>query len=51
MVVLLYIAKPKNEKLVLQRDEIENVKWCSYDEALNTLTFDNWKEMLKLLMI
>ena len=44
---VLYIAKPKNEKLVVQESEIENVKWCDFKEALNTLTFDNWKELFK----
>ena len=44
---VLYIAKPKNENFVLQEDEIENAKWCSYDEALDILTFDNWKEMFR----
>lgn len=44
---VLYIAKPKNEKLVVQESEIENVKWCDFEEALNTLTFDNWKELFR----
>ena len=44
---VLYIAKPKNEKLVVQENEIENVKWCDFKEALNTLTFDNWKELFR----
>lgn len=44
---ILYIARPKNEKIVMQESEIEDVKWCSFEEALNTLTFDNWKELFK----
>jgi len=44
---VLYIAKPKNEKLVVQESEIENVKWCDFEEALNTLTFENWKELFR----
>ena len=31
----------------MQEQEIENVRWCDFEEALNTLTFDNWKEMFK----
>ena len=42
---VLYIAKPINENIVMQESEIENIKWCDFNEALNTLTFDNWKEM------
>lgn len=44
---VLYIARPKNEEIIMQESEIENVKWCSFEEALDTLTFDNWKEMFR----
>ena len=44
---IFYIATPINENIVMQENEIENIKWCNFDEALNTLTFDNWKEMFK----
>lgn len=44
---IFYIANPINENIVMQESEIENIKWCNFDEALNTLTFDNWKEMFK----
>lgn len=44
---VLYLAKPKSEKITLQEGEIENVKWCSFEEAIDTLTFDNWKEMFR----
>ncbi len=44
---VLYLATPKNEKIIMQESEIENVRWCNFDEALNVLTFDNWKELFK----
>ena len=44
---IFYIATPINENIVMQENEIENIKWCNFDEALNTLTFDNWKELFK----
>lgn len=44
---VLYLAKPKSENISMQESEIEHVKWCDFDEALNTLTYDNWKEMFK----
>lgn len=44
---VLYIATPKNEEIIMQESEIENIKWCNFEETLNTLTFDNWKEMFK----
>jgi len=44
---VLYVATPKNEKIIIQESEIGNIKWCEFDEALNTLTFENWKEVFK----
>lgn len=44
---VLYLATPKSEEIIMQESEIENIKWCDFDEALNTLTFENWKEMFK----
>lgn len=44
---VLYIAIPKNKNLKIQESEIEDAKWCDFNEALNILTFDNWKEMFK----
>lgn len=47
---VLYLATPITEDVVMQEAEIENFKWCSYEEALETLTFDNWKELFKEVM-
>lgn len=44
---ILYLATPKDDKIIMQESEIENVKWCDFEETINTLTFDNWKEMFK----
>ena len=44
---VLYVASPNNEKIVMQESEIEDAKWCDFEEALNTLTFDNSREMFK----
>lgn len=44
---VLYIAMPKSEEIIMQESEIANIKWCDFDEALNTLTFENWREMFK----
>lgn len=44
---VLYIAKAKDGKIIMQESEIENIKWCSFEEALNMLTFDDWKDMFK----
>lgn len=44
---VLYVATPKTENLKRQESEIEDIKWCDFEEALKILTFDNWKEMFK----
>ena len=44
---VLYLAMPKNKEIVMQESEIEKVKWCDFEEALETLTFDNSKEVFK----
>lgn len=44
---VLYLAIPKNKEIVMQESEIEKVKWCDFEEALQTLTFDNSKEVFK----
>lgn len=44
---ILYIATPLNENIEIQESEIENIKWCDFDEVLDVLTYDNWKEMFK----
>ena len=44
---VLYIAKTKNEEIVMQENEIENAKWCSFEEAIDILTFEDWKEMFR----
>lgn len=44
---VLYIAVPKNNNLKIQESEIEDAKWFNFNEAIDTLTFDNWKDLLK----
>ena len=44
---VLYIAKPISNKVIKQDSEIEDVRWCSFEETLNTLTFENWKDLFK----
>lgn len=44
---VFFIAKPKSKDITMQEEEIEDAKWCTYEQALETLTFENWKEMLK----
>lgn len=44
---VLYLATPRNKELVMQESEIEKVRWCNFSEALDILTYNNLKEILK----
>jgi len=43
---IFFLGKIKDEKIKLS-NEHKNYKWQTYEEALNTLTYDNAKELLK----
>ena len=44
---VLYIATPKSEEITMQESEIEDAKWCSFENALETLTFANLRDVFK----
>ena len=44
---VLYVATPKNDKIVMQEDEIEKSQWYDFDKALNILSFDNLKDIFR----
>ena len=44
---VLYVATPKNDKIVMQEDEIEKFQWYDFDKALNILSFDNLKDIFR----
>ena len=44
---VFYFAKPISEDIKMQESEIENVRWCNFEEALELLTFEDWRKMLK----
>ena len=44
---VLYLAEKTGGTLKKQEDEIGDAKWCNFDEALELLTFDNSKKVLK----
>lgn len=45
--VVFFLAKSKSDILKKQDSEIANIGWFSYDEALEVLTYDTAKELLK----
>lgn len=45
--VVFFLAKSKSDTLKKQDSEIANIGWFSYDEALEVLTYNTAKELLK----
>ncbi|MFA5827687.1 MAG: NUDIX domain-containing protein [Candidatus Paceibacterota bacterium] len=45
--VELFVAFAKNDKVVIQESEVLNYKWATYQEALDTLSFESTKNVLK----
>ena len=45
--VVFFLAKSKSDILKKQDSEIANIGWFSYDEALEVLTYNTAKELLK----
>ena len=43
-----FFAFTKNDEVKIQESEIQSYKWETYKEALNTLTFPEAKEVLKI---
>lgn len=45
--VVYFIAKKIGGNAEKQEAEVTDIKWCSFDEAIETVTFDNLKQLLK----
>ena len=45
--VVYFIAKKIGGEAEKQESEVTDIKWCSFDEAIETVTFDNLKQLLK----
>ena len=44
---VFYVAKTLTTDVKIQIEEIIDYRWCTVEETLDTLTYDNWKEMFK----
>ena len=44
---VFFLATPKNQDIKRQETEIQEIKWCEYEEALKILGFDNLKDVFK----
>ena len=45
--VVFFIANSTSDNLKEQIEEVKEVKWFCFDKAIETITFDNSKELLK----
>ena len=45
--VVYFIAKPKTNELIPQEEEVQEIEWLDIDEAIDRLTFDSAKNVLK----
>lgn len=45
--VILFIAKNINNDYNPQIEEVQDIKWLDIDNAIETITYDNSKELLK----
>lgn len=46
--VVFFLAQNKSNELIKQDAEIQNIGWFDYKEAMNILTYDSAKELLKM---
>lgn len=46
-VVQYFVGVTKDDRVTIQQEEITDYRWATYEEALETLTYDNSKEVLK----
>lgn len=46
--VVYFVATPKTFELISQEGEIDECVWCSYEETLEKLEFDNIKEVFEI---
>ena len=44
---VFYLAKPVSTTIQLQEEEIQMIKWCTFEETIELLTFDVWKDLFK----
>lgn len=45
--VVLFVAEPINEEIKMQEEEVSRIKWMSFEEAINQITFEETKQILK----
>lgn len=44
--VVYFMARSDTDKVFVQQAEIDNYRWCLYDEAIDLITYENDKKVL-----
>lgn len=44
--VVYFMARSDTDKVFVQQTEIDNFRWCTYDEAIGLITYENDKKVL-----
>lgn len=44
--VVYFMARSDTDKVFVQQAEIDNFRWCLYDEAIDLITYENDKKIL-----
>lgn len=45
--VVLFVAKMIGGEIKAQEEEVQKIKWLSYEDAIQTITYDNSRSVLK----
>ncbi len=45
--VIFFIAKNTSDDIIVQEEEVQGAKWLKIDDAIELITFDNSKELLR----
>lgn len=48
--VVLFIAKCIGGEIKAQECEVNDIKWLDFDEAIETITYDNTRELFKVIL-
>ena len=48
--VVLFIARKTSGNEKYQESEIKSMEWMTYEDAINTITYDNTRELFKKIL-
>ena len=45
--VVFFVAKNITDNIIVQEEEVQGAKWLNIEDAIELITFDNSKELLR----